>query len=82
MPLRMRNPFDSGGNGGIVISDTSAHTGNFYAFQVVTAATLNTNGTVGNLTNANGVSFPVGMIVYGVFTSLQLVSGSVIAYST
>lgn len=87
MSMYIRNPFDSGGGGGKFISGNNTYTGNFYAVQVIADAVLNvTDSTkyVGNLTgdSLTGVTFPAGTVLYGVFTTLTLVSGKVIAYQT
>jgi len=84
MSLYLRNPFDSGGKGGVLFTSTTARNGNFYAIQILTATVFNTSGTVGNLTGdaLTGVSFPAGTVIYGGWTSIQLVSGSAIAYTT
>lgn len=84
MALIPRNPFDSGAGGGLLITGTTLHTGAFYAIQVLTATVLNTSNTVGNLggDSAFNYSFPAGTVIYGMWSAIQLVSGSVIAYQT
>ena len=86
MPNSIANPFDSGFNGGTLITGTSTKTGAFYAIQVIADAVLNvTDNTkyIGNLSgdSIGGVTFPTGIVIYGSFTVLTLVSGKVIAYS-
>ena len=68
--------------GATFISDTAVHAGDWYAIQVVADATFNalTDNWDGN-TNT-GVAFSAGAILYGHFTSIDLTSGSVIAYKT
>ena len=85
--MNIRNPFDSGGGGGKLITSTTTYTGNFYAVQVIADAVLNVTDSskyVGNLTgdSLTGVTFPAGTVIYGVFTTFTLVSGKVIAYQT
>jgi hypothetical protein len=73
------NPFDSAFNGAQVISNTTAVTGNFYALQVITNAVF-TNIT-GNVTGYATTTFPAGFVLYVDATSVQLASGSVVAYN-
>ena len=67
-----------GEHGGAYVADTAAHAGDWFAIQVVTAATFDV--LTGNLTGATGVAFPAGTILFGVFTTFTLSSGAVIAY--
>ena len=69
----------SGEYGGLGIADTSAHTGNFQGFLIIT-------DTVVAAYTGSIVSFPTattikaGTYVAGAFTSITLTSGVIIAY--
>ncbi len=64
------------------ITDTNATTPDtglkFIAIQVTEDAVIGT--LVGNMTNSSGLTLPTGVVVYGLFTSITLTSGKVIAY--
>jgi len=81
MPNSISNPFDSGFNGGTLITGTTAKTGSWYAVQVVADVVFSTlTGNLGGDTYA-GVTFAAGTVIYGSFTAITLASGKVIAYS-
>lgn len=70
-------------NGFETISGTTTRTGRFSALQAVSAAVLDGSGTT--CLNATGDSLndlpiPAGFAIYGVFTSVKLKSGKVLAY--
>ncbi len=70
-----------GENGGIYITDTNAHTGDFdaiTALEVAVIATLVSDNISGTLTS---VPLPAGVTIYGRFSSIDLASGKVIAYN-
>ena len=74
-------------NGGEYISDTSVHTGNWFAIQV-TEADTHIQTQASNITNLDNLCQPVdntalaaGTVLYGNFTSIDLTSGAVIAYN-
>lgn len=67
-------------NGGQVIADTTAVTGNWIEIRVLTTAVFTT--LTGNLTNVGSTSFPAGTVLNGRFTAITLASGSVVAYHT
>lgn len=69
---------DRGQYGGLYINDTDAHTGNFGKIQVTSNCSIT---TVGNIT-LTAATLPVGSIIYGIFTSITLGSGSVLAYKS
>jgi hypothetical protein len=75
----------NGTSGGQFIADTNAVSGSFSAIQIVADAkfhTLTGNVTgVANTTSGSAATFPLGIVIYGSFTAIQLHSGSVIAYS-
>jgi hypothetical protein len=79
--MNPRNPFDSGAKGGILINTTTTQNGDFYAIQIISAAVF--TSLIGNLggDSYTGQTFPPGTVIYGGFTSVQLASGSVIAYN-
>jgi len=63
------------------ISDTLAHTGRFgelYALEATVIASATIKGAGGNAFTA--VPIPAGGSIYGVFESVTLTSGKVIAY--
>jgi hypothetical protein len=63
------------------ISDTAAHTGRFYKLYAVADAVIST-ATVQNATGNAFTSVPLmaGDYIDGVFTSVTLASGKIIAY--
>lgn len=65
-------------DGGEYIGDTNTHTGDWRRIQVIATAVLNAYS--GNVTGLAAVSLPAGTIIDGVFTSIDLTSGSLIAY--
>jgi hypothetical protein len=70
-----------GDRGGIYITDTSAHTGDFDAITALEAtvvAELVSNTITGTLTS---VPIPSGATIYGRFSSIDLASGKVFAYN-
>ena len=75
----------NGGNGGIYIGGTSATSGSWSAVQVIADAkfhTLTGNITgVANTTLGSAPTMPAGVVLFGGFTTVQLHSGSVIAYN-
>ena len=73
----------AGADGGVIIADTSETTPSegyaFYALQVLVNATI---GSVdGNITGLAGKTLTEGTVIYGVFTSITLSGGSLIAYN-
>jgi hypothetical protein len=63
------------------ISDTAAHTGRFREIYAVADAVINT-ATIANATGNTFSAVPLnaGDSIHGVFTSVTLTSGKVIAY--
>jgi len=52
---------------------------NFAAIQIIEETTF---GTIeGNITNLSEKTIPVGTIIVGIFTSIEISSGSIIAYN-
>lgn len=70
-----------GEQGGIYITDTAAHVGDFEAILVHEAAVaaLVSSNITGTL---SAVVLPAGMIMYGKFSSITLASGKVTAYNS
>jgi hypothetical protein len=68
-------------NGAIYITDTTARTGRFQAITALEAAVINT-ATVSDIggDSISGLPIPAGTTIYGMFTSLKLTSGKVLAY--
>ena len=80
--LYPKNQFDSGANGGVLINTTTTYNGYFYAIQVISAAVFaNIAGNLSGDPYAQQTFLP-GTVLYGSFTSVQLASGSVIAYKS
>lgn len=65
--------------GGVYITDTDAHTGDFCAITVHAAAVaaLVSSNITGTLT---AVVLPVGLTMFGRFSSITLASGKITAY--
>ena len=78
---RIRKSVGIGGCGGILIDDTATHSGKFSAIQAIgtTDAVLSTS-TASDITDFAQVTIPKGVIIFGSFTAVDLVSGKVIAY--
>ena len=77
-----------GQKGALVIpnGDTDAHTGPFVAITALSAAVIDTSECdISLLDGAGGslpatIPIPAGTTIYGIFTSIELDSGDVIAY--
>lgn len=76
----------------VIIDDTTQYTGSFTAIQVDEEAVLDTTAVTGSImvdgsgnaidiSGYTGVALPVGFIIYGQWTAIKLVSGTVTAYS-
>lgn len=71
----------SPGQSGDFISDTAVHTGEWAKIQAITAAviaTVTSDTIKGTLTT---ITLPAGGVLFGHFTSIQLTSGTVMAYA-
>ena len=66
--------------GGQVLAPSGTTTGHFYAVQALEASVLH-GDTVGNVTGLNGTDIPVGLVVFGRWTSIKVTSGKVVAYN-
>lgn len=84
MSSQYTDSLSQGRNGGTVIADTTATTGDFGGLLVVEDAVINT-WTCSNLTNAadleDSVTLPAGLYLPARFTAITLTSGTVIAYT-
>jgi len=71
-----------GQGGGIVISDTNAVTGNFRWIQGITDFEIAdiASSNISNSVEITGLTIPAGVGIGGRFTSIQLNTGTVIAY--
>ena len=72
-----------GQGGGLYIDDTTGVVnGDFRWIQVITDTVFNdiTSSNIVDLTNISGVTIPAGIGIGGRFSSIDLGSGSVIAY--
>lgn len=75
----------------IVDGTTTEHTGPFYALTALEDAVIDVNQCTTNINEsdgssaiqlvANDITIPRGITIYGNFTSIELESGTVIAYS-
>jgi hypothetical protein len=74
-----------GQQGGIVLTSADSATGTFRWIQAIEDSVLltDTGETAGNLTdiiNLDGKTLPAGVGIGGVFSKVQIASGTVIAY--
>ena len=68
--------------GVILIDDTNAHTGPFVAIQALEDAVVDVSECdMSFITDVADFTIPKGVTIYGAFTSIELDSGTVIAYS-
>jgi hypothetical protein len=80
------NKITNGMSGGKYIADTSLHSGDYLAIQVLADAKFHTltgnitNG-IANTTEASAPVVPAGTVLYGKFTAIDLWSGRIIAYT-
>jgi hypothetical protein len=69
-----------GANGGVYVSTTAATPGRFIAIQALTECTF-TDIASNNITDLpDGLVLAAGVTIYGMFTTLTLASGTLIAY--
>jgi hypothetical protein len=72
-----------GQGGGLYIDETTGQIdGNWRWIQVITDAVFNdiTSSNISDFSNISGVTVPAGIGIGGRFSSINLASGSVIAY--
>lgn len=64
------------------IDDTAAHTGKFGAITAVAAAALSADTVALDYTGNSIANLPIpaGTTIYGIFTTVKLASGKVLAY--
>jgi hypothetical protein len=80
------NKITNGLSGGKYIADTTLHSGDYLAIQVLADAKFHTltgnitNG-IANTTEANAPVVPAGTVLFGKFTAIDLHSGRIIAYT-
>lgn len=82
MTSRRNNTLEFAHEGGVVIDDTTATTGDFGAIQVINDAVISAI-TMPDFTNSSGlttITLTAGTVLYGRVTSITLTSGVVIAY--
>lgn len=77
----------TGGAGGIYITDTAAHTGDWTCIQAIADAVFSVltspAGKPGQITgaNLNSITLAAGVTLHGRFDAITLTSGKVIAYN-
>lgn len=67
-----------GEGGGLLIDDADPHTGEFKAIYVKEDCEFAT--VAGNIEGLNGTTWTKGEWIHGLFTSIELASGEVLAY--
>jgi hypothetical protein len=66
----------------ILIDDTVEHTGPYFAITALTDAVVDVDQCdMSFITDVADFTIPKGVTIYGAFTSIELDSGTVIAYS-
>jgi hypothetical protein len=66
----------------ILIDDTDEHTGPYFAITALTDAVVDTDQCdMSFITDVADFTIPKGVTIYGTFASIELDSGTVIAYS-
>tara|TARA_R100000808_G_C2143363_1_gene151145 strand:- start:1745 stop:2029 length:285 start_codon:yes stop_codon:yes gene_type:complete len=66
----------------IIIDDTDEHTGPYFAITALTDSVIDSSECTTNITDVPAtLTIPVGVTIYGNFTSIELDSGTVIAYT-
>ena len=80
---RRNNTLEFSHQGGVVINDTTATTGNFGAIQVVNDAVFSaiTLPDYTNATDLTSITIAAGTVIYGTCTAFTLTSGVVIAHT-
>lgn len=80
--MRVSQPQRLGEHGTDLIQDTNAHNGFWHAITIIEAAEMTTltdvtQSLVGSLAS---ISFAAGVTIHGIFTTITLSTGAVIAY--
>jgi mitochondrial fission protein ELM1 len=65
----------------ILIDDTAAHTGPYFAITALADAVIDHANSTTNITDSANFTLPKGVTIYGNFEVLAIDSGSVIAYT-
>ena len=80
---RRNNTLEMSHQGGVVINDTTATTGNFGAIQVINDAVLSalTAPEYTNSADLLSITISAGTVLYGRFTAITLTSGVVVAHN-
>ena len=74
---------EAGQYGADLIADTSTHSGVWRKVEVIVIAAFTTNTVVSGFpADMSGTDFPVGTILRGKFTAIDLSKGTVIAYKS
>ena len=72
---------EAGQYGADLFADTSTHAGVWRKIEVIVAAVFTTNTAINDFTaDMSGTTFPVGTIIRGKCTAIDLTSGTVLAY--
>jgi len=80
---RRNNTLEFSHQGGVVVNDTTATSGNFGAIQVINDAVFSAI-TAPEYTNASDlttITITAGTVLYGRFTAFTLTSGVVVAHA-
>tara|TARA_X000001382_G_scaffold24873_1_gene15494 strand:+ start:1228 stop:1512 length:285 start_codon:yes stop_codon:yes gene_type:complete len=65
----------------IIIDDTVEHTGPYFAITALTDAVIDSSECTTNITDIPAtLTIPKGVTIYGDFTSIELDSGTIVAY--
>ena len=76
---------NNGFDGGELVDDTTARTGQWNAVQVLADAKFHTlTGNlvgVANTTEGSAPSIPAGTVLFGIFSAVELHSGKVVMYN-
>lgn len=72
---------EAGQYGADLFADTATHAGVWRKVEVIVAAVFTTNTAVTNFTaDMSATTFPVGTIIRGHFTAIDMSEGTVLAY--
>lgn len=82
MGTRRNDTLEQGSNGGVVIDDTTATSGNFGGMLVITDAVINTwDSDLTNASDLSGKTLIAGLYIPSRFENITLTSGTVICYN-
>lgn len=68
------------GQNGVKIATGITETGNFYAVQALEDASINAEVNWKNADPLETITIDAGSVIYGVFTSINTTSGTVVAF--